>query len=610
MCLSPRRMVNPTKCLRQSDKFYLDVPCNECSECRKKRKKSFELRLLSEMRAKSASGYTFCFGTLTYNDDHLPYIEIYRHRDEDEKDYNVICVGDKEIVLFESDFDESEAIPCFDKQHIIDLFTYIRKYYTRDGADENTPVFLVAAEFGSHTQRPHYHFVLGCKDTAENMHDLVKHWWCETHDFGFLFPRRYEGNEFNNGRLTKPFEIKPATFLQSAKYVAKYCCKDLSFYNVPVVKRFETFLKSNPTDDNKRIARYHLPFVHCSRKLGYSLLSYVHDVNDIINGIKLENYDNLVPLPSLLVRNLIYKRRTVKDDPSIKVFEDGKVKYKYRYDLTDLGKEYLLKSLKTQELEILSSLRQFVRDVTLNSVNAFRTFYVDSLGYSSTSYNNFIEKVKTIETLLPRIAMFSTYYHNRLSLFHLELLNRDSAIFKMHSDCSCRSVSLNGRVFPYTLQPEFEVYNGVKVVERFTLDGDDVGYLTFSTKRRPLRFRSSNVMPLFDSVDDIQIYGSSFSKDSLFFCGNETYQQMYDNRENFIKEYFDYNRYIDENKVDMTYVREYFNVLTFNNFPCFSGYSEFLNVFNSWITLSRSIASKMRDKRETDITHIKQSRSE
>lgn len=603
-------MVNPTKCLRQSDKFYLSVPCNECSECRKKRKKSFEVRLLAEMRAKSALGYTFCFGTLTYNDYHLPCIEIYRYRDEDEKDYNVIRIGDKEIVLFESDFEGCGAIQCFDKQHIIDLFTYIRKYYTRDGANDNTPVFLVAAEFGSHTQRPHYHFVLGCKDTAENMHKLVKHWWCDTHDFGFLFPRRYEGNEMNNGKLTKPFAIKPATFLQSAKYVAKYCCKDLSFYNVPAVKRFETFLKSNATDDNKHIARYHLPFVHCSRRLGYSLLNYVHDVNDLINGIKLESYNNLVSLPSLLVRNSIYKRRSVKDDPSIKIFEDGKVKYKYRYDITELGKEYLLRSLKNQELETLSSLRQFCSDVTFNSIDAFRCFYVDSLGYSPVSYSKFIEKVKSIEPLLPRLAMFGTYYYNRLSLFHLELLNRDSAIFMMHRDCNCKMVSLNGRVFPYTLQPEFELYDGVKCVEKFTIDDDDVGYLTYATKKRPLRFRSSNVMPLYDSVDDTQIYKSSFSKDSLFFCGNETYQQMFDNRENFIKEYFDYNRYIDENKVDMSYVREYFNVLTFNSFPCFSGYAEFLNVFNSWITLQRSISVKMKESRESDISHIKQSRSE
>ena len=604
-------MINPTKCIRQWDKFYLNVPCNECAECRKKRKKSFEIRLLAEMRAKSALGYTFCFGTLTYNDDHLPYIEIHRMRDEDDTDYSVIAVGDKEVVLFDSDFETSELIRCFDKQHIIDLFTYIRKYYTRDGADDNTPVFLCAAEFGSHTQRPHYHFVLGCKDTAEHMHELVHHWWCENHNFGFLFPRRYEGNELNNGRLTNPFEIKPATFLQSAKYVAKYCCKDLSFYNVPAVKRFETFLKSNPSDDNKRIARYHLPFVHCSHKLGYSLFSYVKDVNDLINGIKIEGNTNLVSLPSSLLRTLIYKRRTVKDDPSIKITENGKTKYKYRYDLTDLGKEYLLKSLEIQELETLSSMRQFISDVTFNSVQAFRTFYVDTLGYSFTSYNKFIEKVKTIDNILPKIAMFGTYYHNRLSLFHLELLNRDSAIFKMHSDCDCRYVSQNGRLLPYTLEPEFELYDGVKVVEKFTLDGDDVGYLTYGTKKRPLCFRSSNVMPVYDSVDDAKIYASSFSlPNSLFFCGNESYQLMYDNRENFIKEYFDYNRYVDENKVDISYVRDHFNVLTFNSFPCFYGYSEFLNIYNSWITLERSIASKMRDKRDSDVTHIKQSRSE
>jgi hypothetical protein len=85
---------------------------------------------------------------------------------------------------------------------------------------------------------------------------------------------------------------------------------------------------------------------------------------------------------------------------------------------------------------------------------------------------------------------------------------------------------------------------------------------------------------------------------------------MFDNRENFIKEYFDYNRYIDENKVDMTYVREYFNVLTFNSFPCFNGYSEFLNVFNAWITLQRSIAVKIKDSRDSDVSHIKQSRLE
>lgn len=609
MCTHPKHILNPTKTLRQMDKFYLTVKCNECSECRNARRKSFELRLLSDMRAKSKLGYTFCFGTLTYNDISLPHIDVDRITVDNNDDSCVLSVGDKTYVL-PPVLEKSEHIKCFNKAHIIALFKYLRKHYTNDGANDNTPVFLCASEFGSHTQRPHYHFIIGCKDTAENIHSLIQNWWSVKNNYGFLFPRRFEGNEMNRGKLTKPFEIKPATFSQSAKYVAKYCCKDLSYYHLPSVKNFEKFLKNNPSDENLHIARYHLPFLHTSRKLGYSLLDYVKDVDSLVNGIKLEGYKNLVALPDTLFRRVIYKRRTVKDYPDIKVLEDGKIKYKYRVDLTELGKEYLLKSLESRCRSLQSDLRVFLEDITTNSLNAFKEFYSD-LGYSPASYNKFIFRSKTIVSLLPKIAMFDTYYRNRLSLFHLELLRYDSALFRQSSDKNhCSYVSINGRISPYEFVPEFEVYDGVKIVERFTIDGDDVGYLEYGKRKRPLRFRSSKVMPLFDSVDDIGLYHSSFSLDSLFFTGSETYEFMESNKENFIKEYFGYNRYLDENKVDMEYCKEYFSQLTFNSFPCFNGYDEFLNVYYSWSNCVRSITSQIKESRYNDITYLKQCQSE
>lgn len=608
MCTHPKRILNPTKTLRQMDKFYLAVKCNECSECRNARRKSFELRLLADMRAKSKMGFTFCFGTLTYNDDSLPYIDVDRISVEND-DSCVLSVGNKTFILPPA-FKKSERIKCFNKEHIIALFKYLRKHYTNNGADDNTPVFLCASEFGSHTQRPHYHFVVGCKDTAENIHSLIKNWWCDKKKFGFLFPRRFQGNELNRGKLTKPFEIKPATFSQSAKYVAKYCCKDLSYYHLPSVKNFENFLKNNPSDENLHIARYHLPFLHTSRKLGYSLLDYVKDVDSLVNGIKLEGIKNLVALPDLLFRRLVYRRRTVKDDPSIKVLENGKIKYKYRVDLTDLGKEYLLKSLGNRCRSLQSDLRVFLEDIQNNSLCAFREFYYD-LGYSPTSYSKFVSKIKTLVPLLPRISMFDTYYRNRLSLFHLELLRYDSSLFHQSSDLHrCNNVSVNGRVFPYEFVPEFEVYDGVKIVEKFTIDGDDIGYLEYGKRKRPLRFRSSKVMPLYDSVDDVGLYRSSFSLDSLFFTGAESYEMMDSNKENFIKEYFDYNRYVDENKVDMDICKEYFSTLTFNSFPCFAGYDEFLNIYYSWSNCVRSITSQIKEQRDNDISFLKQCQSE
>ena len=589
MCFCSKKSVSNSKSLRQIDRFYVKFACGECEECRQTKRREYELRLKTELRKVAKLGYTVCFGTLTYNDEHLPHLTVNQSKIND----SLFYLGDKSVKLFDKPL-QPFTIPCFNRQHVRELFRYLRKYYNKK-TPQQPILYLCCMEYGKHTRRPHYHFIIACKDSAENIFNLIRNWWCKNNDFGFIFPRRYQGGDMNRGVKTLPFEVDKSKINSASKYVAKYTTKDISYYQLQEVKYAEMLLTCDPNNKgNIELWNNCKPSLLCSRGLGHSLLDYVKDVDDLLHGVQIEAEKHRVMLPMFLFRRVVYKRRSVKDDPSIKVIEDGVVKYKNRLDLTELGKQYFVKFLETKERDTLTELRLFCEDITSCSMQSFKDFYTNVLG--ERDCNHFVSHICKNMSELSKVAMYDTYYKDRLSLFHLELLNNDKlAFYQCSKKYSYINVSYLGTSCPYRYTSPYKYVDGVEVVERYDIDGNDKGYLRYGQVLMRTMDNTHKVMPTPSSVDDCGLYFSSYSRpDSIFFTGSETFEEMNMNKLNFIKQYLDYNHYLDEDKIDKDEVKDYFSVVSFNNFPCFRGYDEILYVFYSWRDYCREIKTKIK----------------
>lgn len=141
-CIYPVTIKNPNAATWPIKGMYIQVPCGKCIACRVNKSKEWSVRLLYEAE-KFRDKSLFC--TLTYNDDNLPV------------DYG----------LHKSDLQN------FFKRLRKDLST---NYDTKDIKVK----YFACGEYGDHTYRPHYHFILfglGVKDA----HFISDNW-----HFGFV----------------------------------------------------------------------------------------------------------------------------------------------------------------------------------------------------------------------------------------------------------------------------------------------------------------------------------------------------------------------------------------------------------------------------------------
>lgn len=182
------------------------VPCGKCEDCRNAMRSSWVFRLRVELDKLCEKGWKIGFFTLTYSNESLPTIPKY---------------------LFKSEFRE---IPCFSKSDIRTFFTKLKKFCWRhyDCRGESALRYMLCSEYGEHTQRPHYHGII-CfppnipdKVMFEKIHEL----WI---DKGFVFPRELSGGYDSHGYLHKSFVC--SSVKAASVYAAKYCCKDLAWYD-------------------------------------------------------------------------------------------------------------------------------------------------------------------------------------------------------------------------------------------------------------------------------------------------------------------------------------------------------------------------------------------
>lgn len=124
MCISPIEIIE-----RYGSFIHKRVvPCGRCVECIKKKQNEFVVRTYIEVLQRGS----FCFFTLTYNDEHLPNVVI---------------------------DDSGEVVGTLRRADVKKMFHDVRQSVSRSGVVLPNFAWFYNGEYGPRTNRPHYH---GC----------------------------------------------------------------------------------------------------------------------------------------------------------------------------------------------------------------------------------------------------------------------------------------------------------------------------------------------------------------------------------------------------------------------------------------------------------------
>ena len=262
------------------------VPCGKCPECRQQYKSEWAFRLSVELESLKRQGWLIGFGTLTYNNQHLPFIP-------------------KEAFENNAKFRKIQCFRRSDARTFVDsLRKELHSHYHLKGLR-----YFVASEYGEHTKRSHIHFLfcweplekvnnnaLGDVLDAPTMHRQICRLWRN----GFVFPWSAFGGEDRHGYHHKPFEVSASAF-DASHYASKYACKDLA-YKVDlsgVAKKSQAY---------KDCRQYHIQ----SRSLGASLL-LDKDYNELqqlySNGYEFTCNSSRFSLPRYLKNKILFEPR-------------------------------------------------------------------------------------------------------------------------------------------------------------------------------------------------------------------------------------------------------------------------------------------------------------
>lgn len=296
---------------------FVKVPCGVCPKCQKKQSNDWKTRLMLEFQTLFKRGYKFGFLTLTYRNERLPY-------------YNFSYLG------------EDKSVPCFSKKDCQDFLESMRQYVYRKKAfveclDKVNFRFMLCCEYGSNTHRPHYHLIFAVSSFVDvhQFGEFARKVWS---DKGFVFPSsKYSlnGGYDRKGRYHFPFEVQSNTLFASVAYCAKYCAKDLNFYNA-----FYKFGIDCKGDEFKGKRPFHLQ----SRSLGLSLFDTMTDEQRkdyYFNGVSFIAGDKKLQLPMYLKNkilfNIVYKktstgRRLVRRTPTQFFYDNYEAIYEKRKD--------------------------------------------------------------------------------------------------------------------------------------------------------------------------------------------------------------------------------------------------------------------------------------
>lgn len=302
------------------------IPCGKCEDCRNAMKNGWTFRLRVELDELVKKGWKIGFYTLTYANEHLPYLP-------------------EEFFVDNDPFKPLPQIPCFSKSDIRSFFVKLKKflhdnYDCRLVKDKKTKAvvkdtrirYMLCSEYGEHTQRPHYHGIVCFPPEVPErvIFDKIHELWT----LGHVFPRYFDGGYDSHGYAHKPFIC--SSVKAAAVYASKYCCKDIAWHemasNWELHKKavrvcYDLDSDSHVTPDFSHTdftqilnLRDYQPFHYQSKSLGASFLNNLTD-NEKLRYLKVGYHfvgdDRCQGLP-------IYLRNKILFNPIYIVDERGK----------------------------------------------------------------------------------------------------------------------------------------------------------------------------------------------------------------------------------------------------------------------------------------------
>lgn len=372
MCLRCQIKVNASK--EHAPTRYF-IPCGKCKECEEVYQKGWSFRLRFELEFLARHHWQVGFCTLTYNDAYLPHYPVSVFKDT--REY-------KEVMCFSRD-------DC--ERFIRALRSWLWREYRLSGRDACR--YMLCSEYGAHTKRSHYHFVIACPPQVDMSRVFVKiHSLWEVN--GHVFPRYYLGGRDSHGYMHKPFVVSSAA--ACAKYISKYTTKDM--YYAEHLEACGVKADSFKADMRlyKRCKQFHLQ----SRSIGSSMLDGLSDAEklDLIKkGYQFVGDDKLYTIPVYIKNKLIYDNRYIIEEKMVNWYQPK--------DDADAISFYVQKRLCRRDAN-----RFFIDN------------YNEIFEHKVSKYKDFFEQTINVEQLRKRgidnenyIASCGRYYSNTLSFF-------------------------------------------------------------------------------------------------------------------------------------------------------------------------------------------------
>lgn len=288
------------------DRLKMVVPCGTCLACRENIKNDWILRTYYHWLRFYESKGKVLFVTLTYRPECVPYVH--------DGEFNFACFNRKDIVRW-----------------LNSIRKFFDVHYSIKGID-----YIVTCEYGGKkTKRPHYHALLffPYADNLPNVSYLkrvIEYYW-----FGPIYRKNSKGKfvpsalvSGTRGRVPKRMGFvywskkygAEVTCAAAAKYVGKYICKDLDFYDKPDIKKYLSF------PGKKDLVKDRLPRHWQSHSFGLSLLDYLlslpydEQLVAIEKGVAFKATTFRYTLPSYITNRLYYDVKPLKTEIGDKVY--------------------------------------------------------------------------------------------------------------------------------------------------------------------------------------------------------------------------------------------------------------------------------------------------
>lgn len=209
MCLNPITIINPSKVVSVNyrDRFLLQVPCGKCADCQRNKSNEWLFRAMMEFQQALENKAFAYFDTLTYDNAHLPTL--------DKMVDNIL-----------------PSYPCFSGRDINLFFKRLRQNLKRKYGEVKVR-YMLTSEYGSKTQRPHYHiltFVSG-KITPVQFSKMIAISWQNGRTDGI--PWKSSSYVLWHNTLDMSSQ---SIMIRTSNYITKYIQKDC-YYSDLIDKR-------------------------------------------------------------------------------------------------------------------------------------------------------------------------------------------------------------------------------------------------------------------------------------------------------------------------------------------------------------------------------------